>query len=209
MLYFSNVKVKVLEKTLRNKTMSQAQQNIDHLFENIDFSIQELNFDRYENTTFKNCNFSDFSHVDFTDCTFETCNLSNVKFNNCKLDQVSFYGCKMVGAQFSQSKEFGFEIHAVECNLDYSSFDRKKLNKSSFEKCSFQESNLTQCDFSKAKLNQCDFKGALFDQTNLTGVDMRSCYQFQIDPTQNFIKKAKFRAQDLAGLLYRFNIIIS
>jgi hypothetical protein len=38
---------------------------------------------------------------------------------------------------------------------------------------------------------------------------MRSCSQFLIDPTQNFIKKAKFRAQDLAGLLYRFDIQIS
>jgi uncharacterized protein YjbI with pentapeptide repeats len=115
----------------------------------------------------------------------------------------------MVGAQFTQTKDFAFEAHFFNCNLNYSAFERKKLNKSTFDQCTLHEANLTQTDFTKAKLNQCDFTNALFDKTNLTAVDMRSCSQFLIDPTQNFIKKAKFRAQDLAGLLYRFDIQIS
>jgi uncharacterized protein YjbI with pentapeptide repeats len=115
----------------------------------------------------------------------------------------------MVGASFAQTKDFAFEAHFFNSNLDYSAFDRKKLNKSTFAQCRFHEANFTQTDFTKAKLSQCDFTSALFDKTNLTGVDMRSCSNFLIDPTQNFIKKAKFRAQDLAGLLYRFEIQIS
>lgn len=189
--------------------MTKTRLTIVETIENVDFTKQRMDFSRCENMAFVHCHFPDFGNIDFTDCVFEDCNLSNVKFNNCKLDNVEFYDCKMVGANFTQTKDFAFEIHIFSCNLDYSAFDRKKLNKSSFEQCRFHEANFTQTDFTKAKLSQCDFTSALFDKTNLTGVDMRSCSNFLIDPTQNFIKKAKFRAQDLAGLLYRFDIQIS
>lgn len=209
MLYFSNAKVRGQEKTLHSKQMMKTRLTIIETIENVDFSKQRMDFSRCENMAFVHCHFPDFGNIDFTDCLFEDCNLSNVKFNNCKLDNVEFYDCKMVGASFTQTKDFAFEAHFFNSNLDYSVFDRKKLNKSTFAQCRFHEANFTQTDFTKAKLSQCDFTSALFDKTNLTGVDMRSCSNFLIDPTQNFIKKAKFRAQDLAGLLYRFDIQIS
>jgi uncharacterized protein YjbI with pentapeptide repeats len=92
--------------------------------------------------------------------------------------------------------------------LDYASFDNKKLNKSVFINCRLQYTNFTQADLSKSKLVNCDLSGALFYQTNLTGVDFTSSQNFDIDPTSNRIKKAKFLSADLAGLLTKFDIII-
>lgn len=174
-----------------------------------DFTNQHFDISRYENIAFEGCQFSHIEQIDFTDCMFVNCNLSNVKFSNCKLDNVLFQDCKMVGCNFTQAKDFAFEIHCDNCMLDYASLDKVKMNKSTFKQCKMHEMNCTQTDFSKAKLTECDFQGTLFSKTNLTGVDMRSCSNFLIDPTDNFIKKAKFRSQDLANLLYRFDIVIS
>lgn len=179
------------------------------VLENIDFTTQNLPSDRIENMHFKNCQFNDVAHIDFTDCLFENCNLSNVNFNNCKMDNVGFKESKTLGIDLSKTKDFGFEIHFSDCALDYSIFDYKKMNKSSFENCQFTEANFTNTDLSKCKFNNCTFQGAVFVKTNLTSVDFRTCSQFQIDPQDNFIKKAKFRTQDLAGLLYRYDIVIS
>lgn len=187
----------------------RSQISVYDTIENQDFSTTGLDAGRYENHEFKNCIFTDISGIDFTDCVFRNCNLSNVKFNNCKLDKVEFFDCKLLGVNFSQSKDFGFEVHFFNCNMDYTSFDKKKMNKSQFDNCQLVESNFTQADLSKCKLNNCNFQSALFAKTNLTAVDFRTCSNFLIDPTDNFIKKAKFRSQDLAGLLYRFDIVIS
>lgn len=180
----------------------------DRIFQ-CDFTSNRFDTFRYENTEFVDCQFSEIAAIDFTDCMFINCNLSNVKFNNCKLDNVVFEDCKMIGSNFTQAKDFAFEIHCINCLLDYSSLDKVKMNKSTFKECRMHEMNCTQTDFSKAKLTACDFNGTLFSKTNLTGVDMRTCSNFLIDPTDNFIKKAKFRSQDLANLLYRFDIVIS
>jgi len=175
-----------------------------------DYSNLRLEEREYENTLFSNCDFTNsrLNGVEFIDCTFENCNLSNASLEAASLKNCTFIECKMLGLSFSQTRDFGFEIHVQHCNLSFVSFDKKKLYKSSFQNCNMEGVNFTQADISKSKLSHCNLVDALFSNTNLSGVDFRTNTNFIIHPEANNIKKARFQSQDLARLLTAYNIVI-
>jgi fluoroquinolone resistance protein len=175
---------------------------------NIDFTIRQPDQGSYEQYKFVNCTFSDLSGIDFIDCIFQDCHMSNVNVKNCKISDIAFINCKLTGANFFESKEFAFAANFESCILDYVIFDRKKLNKSAFNNCKIHGADFTQADLSKCKIHNCDFWDAVFYNTNLQGVDFSTSKNFTIDPTTNSIRKAKFLSSDLAGLLTKFDIII-
>ena len=175
---------------------------------NINFSLQKSAREDYEKCEFVNCTFSDISNTNFINGTFKSCNLSNCKVNNAKLQDVTFIDCKLLGVNFFQSKDFAFEVYFEKCNLDYASFDSKKLNKSEFKYCKMHDVNFTKTDLSKTIFTDCDLYEAIFAQTNLSGVDLTDIKNFSIDPEINNLKKAKFLSQDLERLLYKYDIII-
>lgn len=177
-------------------------------FTNIHFLQLVNERDHYENCEFLNCALSDISHTTFINCSFKNCNLSNCVVNNCMLQDVSFLDCKLLGINFSQAKDFAFTLFCKNCNLDYASFDKKKLNKSVFDNCKMHHVNLTLADLSKSKLIDCDLFEAHFSQTNIATVDFTSSHNFTINPENNQIKKAKFLMQDLEKLLYQYDIIV-
>lgn len=178
------------------------------IISNANFSLQPGDREDYENCEFVNCTFSDMSQMNFIECTFRSCNLSNCKVNNCKLQDVKFIDCKLLGLNFFQAKDFAFALSCERCNLDYASFDSKKLNKSRFENCKMHSVNFTMADLTKTEFTDCDLYEAVFNNTNLSGVDLTRISNFSIDPEMNKVKKAKFQAQDLEKLLYKYDLII-
>jgi fluoroquinolone resistance protein len=176
-------------------------------YKNIDFSTQ-YKAERFDNCEFTSCIFSDLSNLNFMECDFRNCNLSNLKTAHSRLQNVSFFDCKLLGLNFSQAIDFALELHFENCNMDYVSFDRKKLNKSSFKNCRLHNANFMQADLSKSTLINCDLLEAHFSATNLNTVDFTSNNNFLIDPEQNSIKKTKFAVQQLPALLYRHDIIV-
>ena len=181
---------------------------IDETFSNVDFAAEHSGRKEFENCEFTNCGFHDLSHLIFRDCIFKATNLSNLKTQQTIFQNCFFTDCKLLGLNFSNAKDFAFEVHFENCNLDYASFDKKKMNKSSFKNCKIHNGNFTETDLSKSTLTNCDFYEALFSGTNLAGVDLRSCQNFIIDPELNSIKKAKFNLQHLPGLLQRYEITV-
>lgn len=173
-----------------------------------DFSVEALIGDHFEQITFVQCTFRDLSGIDFIDCVFQDCNLSNAPAKNCKISDVAFINCKLTGINFSESKDFAFAARFDNCILDYVIFEKKKLNKSAFNNCKVHGADFSNADLSKCKFHNCDFWDAVFENTNLAGVDFSSSKNFTIDPTSNNIRKAKFLSYDLAGLLTKFDIII-
>ncbi|GGB90861.1 pentapeptide repeat-containing protein [Dyadobacter sediminis] len=175
---------------------------------NVDFSREPLPDTSFEQYKFTNCTFSDLAGIDFIDCIFQDCNISNASVKNCKISDIAFINCKLTGVNFSESKDFAFAAKFENCILDYAIFEQKKLNKSVFNNCRIHGADFTQADMSKCKLNNCDFMDTVFYNTNLAGADFSNSKNFTIDPASNNVKKAKFLASDLAGLLTRFDIII-
>jgi len=178
------------------------------LFKNTDFLTEHSTRKEFEYCEFSACNFPDLSNLIFRDCTFKNCNLSNLKTYQSILQNCNFKDCKLLGVNFSGAKDFAFEVHFENCNLDYSSFDKKKLNKSTFKNSKIHGANFTQADLSKCTVTNCDFYDALFSGTNLSGLDLTTSINFIIDPELNKIKKAKFSLRSLPGLLQRYEITV-
>ena len=182
----------------------------DILFEQISYLEKTLSGKEFENCIFRKCDLSKsmLANNTFIDCRFEACNLSVSKFNGSSLQNIEFLDCKILGVDFSQCKDFLFEVHFDNCVLDYAVFMGKKMAKTRFLKSLLKEVNFIQADLSSSRFDQTDLSGAVFNETNLTGVDFRSAFNYSIDPELNTIKKAHFSSDGLAGLLNSYQIII-
>jgi uncharacterized protein YjbI with pentapeptide repeats len=175
-----------------------------------DILLNKLPKGTYDNCTFRSCDFSavDFAGFHFIDCRFESCNLSGANLNGTSMRETMFRNCKMMGLHFERCHEFLFDPVFEQCNLDLSSFYRRKLGGKSFAGCSLREVDFTEADLSGAGFDAADLSGAVFDQTILEKADFRGAQGYSIDPERNKVRKAKFSADGLAGLLGKYDLSI-
>lgn len=183
----------------------------------------------YENETITGDDFSDIdeiANVEFIDCTIEKVNLFEKKltdciFTNCTFSNVNmamsklpgtqmnkarFENCKIMGIDFSQCRNFLFEVSFYSCILDFSSFENMKMQNTEFIDCSMKGVDLVGTNLEKSKFMNCNLEDAIFIRTNLKEADLSTAYNFIIPPTQNFLKKAIFSESNLSGLLHEFDI---
>jgi uncharacterized protein YjbI with pentapeptide repeats len=92
--------------------------------------------------------------------------------------------------------------------LNHSSFYKTKIKKTLFQNSQLQETDFTECDLTNSVFDKCDLMNATFDNTILEKADLRTSYNFSIDPERNNIKKAKFTLQGVPGLLNKYDIDI-
>jgi len=165
----------------------------------------------YDNCSFINCNFLgiDISNNQFIECHFIDCNFSLSKIKNTGLKNVHFEKCKMVGLNFSECDPFLLELKFTRCQLNLASFYKLKLKNTSFVNCQLNETDFVETDLTNALFDTCDFKLAVFDNTLLTKSDFSSSYHYSIDPEKNNIKKATFSKDGVAGLLEKYQLIIT
>ncbi len=179
-------------------------------FINIKFTENQLIKGDYENCQFTNCHLANLnlSNFNFTECTFDACNLSMCKLENTGLKDVVFSDCKMLGLHFQHCNEFLFEIEINRCQLNLSSFYRRKLKKTSFKNSVLHEVDFVEADLTSAIFDNCDLQGAIFENSVLEKADFRSAKNYRIDPERNRMRKAKFAIPEAVGLLSRYDIII-
>lgn len=165
----------------------------------------------YDHCIFKNCDFesADFKNIKFLECRFESCNVSLIQLGETSLQKVHFADCKMQGLHFEACNPFLFEVSFERCTLTLSSFYQVKTKGTSFLHCNLQEVDFTEANFTKAVFDECDLSGTLFDHTNLIEADFRTAHSYEINPSINQLKKAKFSRDGLAGLVQSFGITIS
>lgn len=170
--------------------------------------INHLVKGEYENCSFISCNFSnsDLSHINFIECEFEGCDLSMATLFHTGFREAKFTDCKMLGLRFENCDTLLFSAGFVRCTLNHSSFYRLKLKNTSFEECNLQDADFTETDLSGASLSQCDLLGATFENTALEKTDLRTAYNFSIDPEGSRITKAKFSTANIIGLLRKYDI---
>jgi fluoroquinolone resistance protein len=180
----------------------------DKTFDKIDYTEKSLANAIYTNCVFSYCNFTktDLSYASFEDCTFNICIFSETTVNLTRLKNIIFNETKMMGFNFTNCKEFLFELSFKNCPLDYASFFEKKMRNTIFTDCSLKEVDFTKADLTMATFTNCDLQDAIFDDSILEKADFRSAINFNIDPQQNKIKKAKFSHLGLEGLLREYNI---
>jgi len=180
----------------------------DQKFEKQDFTGKEFAKADYEGCSFSNCNFSgcDLSNYIFTDCEFNDCNLSSAKTIQTTFGDVKFTACKMMGLHFETCNEFILSVSFENCILSYSSFYKRKVKKIAFASCTMHEVDFTDADLTESIFDKCDLKDAKFENTILEKADLRTAFNYTIDPELNKIKKGKFSFPSAAGLLTKYNI---
>ncbi|MBN2801614.1 MAG: pentapeptide repeat-containing protein [Deltaproteobacteria bacterium] len=182
----------------------------DERFENLKYQIMPLTKGEYESCLFSGCDFSnsDLSEIRFVETEFIDCEFSNAKIVQTSFQDITFKNCKILGLQFPDSNEFGFNATFKNCQLNYSTFTRMKINKINFENSQLHHTDFTGAQMKSAVLKQCDLFCAIFDQTNLEKADLRSSINYTIDPEKNRLKGARFLLPEVAGLLKKYSIKI-
>jgi len=179
-------------------------------YSGIDFTTTPLTRGEYDNCEFTNCQFAgtDLSDYTFFDCLFKDCDLSTSVLKNTTLSNVRFLNCKLLGLQFEQCHEFMFSVRFESCQLNLSSFFKRKVKKGYFKDCQLEEVDFSEADLKSCSFINCDLKGAIFDHTNLESADFRTAINYLIDADQNKLKKAQFSLQGLPGLLSKYDLRI-
>ncbi|MDP1676275.1 MAG: pentapeptide repeat-containing protein [Bacteroidota bacterium] len=193
-------------KSMKSRTIKTIIEQ--QTFTGIDFSKNGFPKDDYENCSFLNCNLSnaDLSGIKFIECTFRGCNLSVSKLDGTTFRDAHFVDCKLSGMQFGNCNEILFSVDFENCNLTLASFYALNVKKTRFKNCILHEVDFTQSDLSGSLFDNCDFARAKFDRTNLIKTDLRNSYNYSIDPEENKVKKAKFSAVGIIGLLGKYDI---
>ncbi|MFA5848998.1 MAG: pentapeptide repeat-containing protein [Bacteroidales bacterium] len=174
------------------------------------YSENELVTGEYGGCSFTNCNFSNanLSEIVFTECKFENCDLSMAKLVNTTFGDVEFSNCKLLGLRFDSCNKMTLALNFSYCNLNFASFYKLKLKKARFDNCKMEEVEFAETDLTGSVFNNCDLVRAVFENTILEGCDLRTSFNFSINPEINRIVKAKFSHQNIAGLLYKYNLTI-
>ena len=180
-------------------------------FEQTDFSLEPLPGRDYEDCVFNNCNFSNtnLTSVNFTGCKFNGCNMTMANLTKTAFRDCTFKDCKLLGLHFNHCHEFGLSVAFENCILNLASFYKSKLKNTKFTNSSLHETDFAEANLSGAVFANCDLAGASFDNTNLEKADLRTAYNYTINPETNRIKKAKFSVAGIAGLLTKYDIVVS
>jgi len=183
---------------------------IDLTYVKIDYKASALRNGVYEGCVFDTCDFfnSAFTEIRFLDCKFSHCNLSLVSLKKTALRNVDFTSCKMLGLQFKDCNPFGLSCSFMNCSLNHSSLYQTKFRKTVFQDCLLQEVDFTDCDMTGSLLAHCDLDKTTFENTILEKADLRTSFNYSIDPERNRIRKARFSLNAVGGLLDKYDIII-
>lgn len=179
-------------------------------YEHVKFDVRSLPPAEYEQCSFSRCDLSNanLNRYKFIDCTFEDCNLSMVSLAGTVMNNVQMRGCKLLGIQWSGCDKFMFSMLFKECLLANASFYNFNIKKTIFDQCDLKEVDFSAADMSECALIHCDLHQAIFDQTNLSKADLRTAYNYSIDPNGNRLKGAIFSSDNIQGLLDVFQIKI-
>lgn len=169
----------------------------------------------FDGCTFESCTFtgSTFYQCRLIHCCLVGCDLSLLRVRNSLFIDVRFEGCKAIGIDWTQAGETKaskriMSVSFSRCSLDYSNFAGLRLQHAQLAGCSAREIDLTDADLTGADCRGTDFTEARFDHTNLERADFTGATNYDIDPTTNRVKGAKFSLPEAVRLLRAFGVVI-
>lgn len=116
---------------------------------------------------------SRLKRLDFVDCVFNQCELSNFDVPGYALKRVSFIGCRMTGAGFANGamRDVTFENGM----LDYFAVSESKLERVVFMGCPMRESQWSNVKLSRVRFDHDDLTKTQWSFTPLNGIDVTTC----------------------------------
>ncbi len=162
----------------------------------------------YEQCIFRDCQWQqcDLSRYVFTDCEFHQCDLSMVKVNGTTFNGVVFRSCRLTGIRFEHTDPHLFDVAFEECSMHLISFYGKKMDGSRFNACQLREADFTSADLKDASFDHCDLGEALFQDSILHNTDFRQAMNVGLQLSENQVKGARFRMDQLPPLIRTFRL---
>ena len=163
-------------------------------------------------------------HVEFEDCTFESCSFSELQAQRLSFDRCTFVSCDFSNARIPksywrdcivrESRLVGCDMHQsyfvrdtfVDCACSYVNLTEGKLEQVRLQSCDMREASLAQLRLKRLSLESCDLTRAEIYGTRLRGVDLSTCAiaGLRLSNTYIELRDAKIgidQAPDLVGLL--------
>ena len=78
-----------------------------------------------------------------------------------------------------------------------------------FKNFNLQETDFTDSNLTESIFDTCDLAMTIFDFTILEKTDLRTSFNYSIDPEKNWIKGAKFSISGIVGLLDKYDIEVN
>ncbi|NGX38855.1 MAG: Pentapeptide repeat protein [Chlamydiae bacterium] len=159
---------------------------------------------------FEGCDFSglDLRKARFFQCAFSGCNWTTTKVQDVRLQEVHMVDSKCMGIDFTVVDPSFLQLSFEKSLLSGCNFSGLILKKSRFvecrvKECHFVETNLEESDFQKSTLT-----GTLFHHANLKKANFQEAKEYQINPLNNSLNKAKFSLPEAVGLLEGLGVMI-
>lgn len=178
----------------------------EHAFFGEDLYAQRLGHVEFEDCTFESCSFADLhaERVCFDRCTFVSCDFSNARmvtsyWRDCRISE-----SRLVGCDLHQSCFVRVAVRGSVCS--YANLNESKLEQTTFDGCDLHEASLAQLRLKRLALEACNLTRAELFGTRLRGVDLSSCQITGIRLSNTFTELRGARigldqAPDLVGFL--------
>lgn len=144
--------------------------------------------------------------VEFIDCIFEKCDLSNVVMEQAVFHRVEFIACKLFGANFADARLT--DVRVIENHANYLNLSFSKLKKVSFNKCTLNHADFIDSTFQQVDLEDCEIDEANFTDTSLEGVDLSNTTYENIIVSLEDLKGCTVSMEQAIGFAKSLGVII-
>lgn len=184
------------------------------IFRDLEMVQAQLSANTFDECRFEGCHFNEslFQNCRFVNTTFKNCDLSLVQIPDCSFPGTRFENSKMIGINWAQAtlpeKALWDPLVFKRCALNHSTFLGVNLRKVQMRHCEAVNVDFREADLGEAAFPFTDLKESLFSASDLSGADLSQARNYQIDPSQNKLKGAKFSLPEAMSLLYSMDIEI-
>lgn len=144
----------------------------------------------------------------FEECLFEHCDLSNIDIRDAAFQDVRFVDCKLQGLRWDAAAAMNFACAWTRCNLDFAVFEGVDLRHCRFVEVRLHEADLARALCQTLHFDRCSFAGASWSGADCSDADFTTSDGMAMDPESTRLRGAKFRADQLAGLLVKHGLVV-
>ncbi|MBN1430181.1 MAG: pentapeptide repeat-containing protein [Anaerolineae bacterium] len=184
----------------------------DDIFKSLDAHGEQISTCEFYDCCFERCAFIDaaFLNCRFVGCRFLHCDLSMVAIDGTVFSDSRFEHSKVIGVDWTRGAWPDVQIKGPlvfkECVLTHSTFIGLDMKETNYLDCVAKDVDFREAILAGADFSGTDLSDSLFINTDLREADFRSARNYQIDPVQNKISKAKFTLPEAMSLLYSLDI---
>jgi uncharacterized protein YjbI with pentapeptide repeats len=172
-----------------------------------DDSLEEVEFTE---CSFEKCNLSaiTFLRCSFMDCRFAKCDLSGITVKDSKFMNVRMTDTKALGINWTAASPFNFTLEFERCVVDYSVFFGLKIAKFKLEQSRAYEVDFQEAVLQGASFEESDLLGSKFMQTDLRRASFKRAKNYAIHPGFNKLGDTYFSFPEVLSLLKPMGILI-